>query len=146
MCVCSVLSGGSSVESSPRDTPTRGGRVHRKNERGETPLHLACIKGDKKAASSLVQQGADVNATDFAGKCVCVCVRACAHACVLCVRACVCSFIHIVCFTFANFQVGLHFMRLVTMVTVMWLCYCLIAERTSMRWVWAETHPFMTQW
>lgn len=69
-CYClllfSWLSGASSVESSPRDTPTRS-RVHRKNERGETPLHLASIKGDTRTAVSLIHQNADVNATDHAG-------------------------------------------------------------------------------
>ena len=62
-----VFAGGSSVESSPRDTPTRS-KIHKRNERGETPLHLACIKGDVKVVSVLIGQGADVNAQDFAGK------------------------------------------------------------------------------
>ena len=55
-----------SIESSPRDTPVKG-RIHRRNERGETPLHLACIRGDESAVLSLIEQGADVNATDNAG-------------------------------------------------------------------------------
>ena len=61
------VAGSSSVESSPRDTPTRS-KVHKRNERGETPLHLACIKGDVKAVSILIGQGAEINAQDFAGK------------------------------------------------------------------------------
>ena len=40
----------------------------RRNERGETPLHTACIKGDLKTAVSLIEQGAEVNATDHAGE------------------------------------------------------------------------------
>ena len=42
----------------------------RRNERGETPLHTACIKGDLKTAVSLIEQGAEVNATDHAGELV----------------------------------------------------------------------------
>ena len=61
------IAGSSSVESSPRDTPTRS-KVHKRNERGETPLHMACIKGDVKAVSILIGQGAEINVQDFAGK------------------------------------------------------------------------------
>ena len=55
-------------EVSPRVDTTPKSRVLRRNERGETPLHIACIKGDLKAASSLIEQGADVNATDHASE------------------------------------------------------------------------------
>ena len=83
LCICTVclkvvccnpvcIAGGSSVESSPRDTPTRS-KVHKRNERGETPLHLACIKGDVKAVSLLIRQGADINVQDFAGKLLTYC-------------------------------------------------------------------------
>ena len=41
--------------------------VNRRNERGETPLHVAAIRGDAARARSLIVQGADVNTTDFAG-------------------------------------------------------------------------------
>ena len=40
----------------------------KKNERGETPLHIACIKGDVKTATSLINQGAGVNEVDNAGE------------------------------------------------------------------------------
>ena len=40
----------------------------KKNERGETPLHIACIKGDVRTATSLINQGAGVNEVDNAGK------------------------------------------------------------------------------
>ena len=57
------------------DTPPIGGidstprsRVTKKNERGETPLHIACIKGDLKTATSLINQGAEVNEADNAGE------------------------------------------------------------------------------
>lgn len=42
--------------------------VNRRNERGETQLHIAAIKGDIQKLRSLIQQGADVNTTDYAGK------------------------------------------------------------------------------
>lgn len=42
-------------------------RVHKRNERGETPLHTACIRGDLRLATSLIEQGAEVNAADHAG-------------------------------------------------------------------------------
>ena len=54
------------IDSTPRS------RVTKKNERGETPLHIACIKGDVKTATSLINQGAGVNEVDNAGKSVCV--------------------------------------------------------------------------
>lgn len=42
--------------------------VNRRNERGETPLHVAAIKGDVQKVRALIAQGADVNTTDYAGK------------------------------------------------------------------------------
>ena len=63
-----------SVESSPRDTPGRN-KVHKRNERGETPLHLACIKGDTAGMVNLLELGADINTTDHAGiRCTCTCI------------------------------------------------------------------------
>lgn len=38
-----------------------------RNERGETPLHLAAIKGDVEQVSKLLAHRADPNAADFAG-------------------------------------------------------------------------------
>ena len=46
---------------------TTPSRVHKRNERGETQLHVACIRGDLRLATSLIEQGAEVNATDHAG-------------------------------------------------------------------------------
>ena len=43
-------------------------RIHKRNERGETPLHIACIRGDLHLAASLIEQGAEVNARDHAGR------------------------------------------------------------------------------
>ncbi|KAK7069322.1 ankyrin repeat [Halocaridina rubra] len=55
--------------SSPRTptTPSISRGVNKRNERGETPLLVAAIKGDTERISQLIAQGADVNATDYAG-------------------------------------------------------------------------------
>ena len=42
-------------------------RANKRNERGETQLHLVAIKGDSKQAKQLIKAGADVNVKDFAG-------------------------------------------------------------------------------
>ena len=47
-------------------------RANKRNERGETPLHLAAIKGDGLQAKKLIKAGADVNVKDFAGVCLAV--------------------------------------------------------------------------
>ncbi|XP_065913636.1 uncharacterized protein [Dysidea avara] len=50
-------------------TPGSSGRskLHRRNERGETPLHSASIKGELPTVITLLEQGADVNTNDHAG-------------------------------------------------------------------------------
>uniref|UniRef100_A0A8C4QF87 Ankyrin repeat domain-containing protein 11 n=1 Tax=Eptatretus burgeri TaxID=7764 RepID=A0A8C4QF87_EPTBU len=54
-----------------RKTPTSGSRpkdkVNKRNERGETALHMAAIRGDVRQLRDLITQGADVNVKDFAG-------------------------------------------------------------------------------
>nr|XP_039270620.1 ankyrin repeat domain-containing protein 12-like [Styela clava] len=55
-----------SIRKTPGSTG-RKDRVHRRNERGETLLHLSTIKGDLDAMKELIRQGADVNVQDFAG-------------------------------------------------------------------------------
>lgn len=50
----------------PKRTPGDK-KVHKRNERGETPLHLAAIRGDAKTTKRLIKAGADVNVADFAG-------------------------------------------------------------------------------
>ncbi|XP_066301591.1 BRCA1-associated RING domain protein 1-like [Branchiostoma lanceolatum] len=50
--------------SSPRGSP---GHVMKRNVRGETPLHLAAIKGDAETVLQLLQEGADPNVRDNAG-------------------------------------------------------------------------------
>ncbi|XP_067308905.1 ankyrin repeat domain-containing protein 12 isoform X2 [Pseudorasbora parva] len=42
-------------------------KVNKRNERGETPLHMAAIRGDVKQVKELISLGADVNVKDFAG-------------------------------------------------------------------------------
>lgn len=43
-------------------------KVNKRNERGETPLHMAAIRGDVKQVKELISLGANVNVKDFAGK------------------------------------------------------------------------------
>ncbi|XP_078656243.1 uncharacterized protein LOC144902593 [Branchiostoma floridae x Branchiostoma belcheri] len=50
--------------SSPRGSP---GHVMKRNVRGETPLHLAAIKGDTETVLLLLKEGADPNVRDNAG-------------------------------------------------------------------------------
>lgn len=42
-------------------------KVRKRNMKGETPLHLAAMKGDLAAVIALVEQGADCHAKDNAG-------------------------------------------------------------------------------
>ena len=72
VCVCVYVC----TEESPAASKevTTPGRVHKRNERGETPLHVACIRGDLRLATSLIEQGAEVNATDHAGISMYVCI------------------------------------------------------------------------
>uniref|UniRef100_A0A915K855 Uncharacterized protein n=1 Tax=Romanomermis culicivorax TaxID=13658 RepID=A0A915K855_ROMCU len=42
-------------------------KIFRRNDRGETFLHLAAKRGDKKQCEELIKEGADVNAVDYAG-------------------------------------------------------------------------------
>lgn len=52
------LSPGSSTPARSRD----------RNERGETALHVAAIKGDQDTVKKLLEQGMNANVSDFAGK------------------------------------------------------------------------------
>ncbi|XP_030060466.1 ankyrin repeat domain-containing protein 11 [Microcaecilia unicolor] len=42
-------------------------KVNKRNERGETRLHRAAIRGDTRRIKELISEGADVNVKDFAG-------------------------------------------------------------------------------
>lgn len=48
-----------------KKTPTA--KVNKRNERGETRLHIAAIKGDDKETKRLIKAGAEVNVKDYAG-------------------------------------------------------------------------------
>eukprot|EP00731_Ephydatia_muelleri_P008665 Em0004g1003a len=47
--------------------PSTLAKVRKRNMKGETPLHLAAMKGDAAAVVALVEQGADCHAKDNAG-------------------------------------------------------------------------------
>ncbi|XP_001633927.2 uncharacterized protein LOC5513685 isoform X2 [Nematostella vectensis] len=50
-----------------RTTTKKTSTVNRRNIRGETPLHVACIRNDPAKVNELISQGADVNLVDNAG-------------------------------------------------------------------------------
>lgn len=52
----------------PSSSSRRQDKVNKRNERGETPLHTAAIRGDIKQVKELIGLGANVNVKDFAGK------------------------------------------------------------------------------
>jgi len=58
-----------SLSATKRSTSTSGkkDKINKRNERGETPLHLATIKGDITQMQELLKQGADINIADYAG-------------------------------------------------------------------------------
>ncbi|KAM9710706.1 BRCA1-associated RING domain protein 1 [Menidia menidia] len=60
------LSGGRPSPSGGRPSPGSPA-VMKRNHKGETPLHLAAIKGDVEAVRELLDQGADPNLKDNAG-------------------------------------------------------------------------------
>lgn len=55
-----------------KGTPTSASKtkdkVNKRNERGETRLHRAAIRGDARRIKELISEGADVNVKDFAGE------------------------------------------------------------------------------
>ncbi|VDM91343.1 unnamed protein product, partial [Onchocerca ochengi] len=52
---------------SPGLSKKRISKVHKKNERGETPLHVAARKGEHRLCRKLIEEGALINARDYAG-------------------------------------------------------------------------------
>ncbi|OQV11831.1 putative Ankyrin repeat domain-containing protein 12 [Hypsibius exemplaris] len=58
---------GPSTPSSTSSTTRESRSANRRDGRGETPLHVACKKGDMVSARKLIDDGADVNAADNAG-------------------------------------------------------------------------------
>jgi len=60
------FSGGTTSTTSSQSHST--GKSRDRNERGETPLHVASIKGDNDQVKKLIEQGVDPNVADFAGE------------------------------------------------------------------------------
>lgn len=68
-------SGGTSPQRTPPQTTTAMAtprsaqlrKVNKRNEKGESPLHIATIRGDVDGMKRLLKAGADVNVSDFAG-------------------------------------------------------------------------------
>lgn len=57
LIICFVLDSGMQSPARTRD----------RNERGETAIHVAAIKGDQEAVKKLLEQGLNPNVADFAG-------------------------------------------------------------------------------
>ncbi|XP_069469495.1 ankyrin repeat domain-containing protein 12 isoform X2 [Ambystoma mexicanum] len=51
----------------PSSSTRQKDKVNKRNERGETPLHMAAIRGDVTQVKELIRLGANVNVKDFAG-------------------------------------------------------------------------------
>lgn len=49
--------------------------MNKRNERGETRLHRAAIRGEARRIKELISEGADVNVKDFAGGMPCFVLR-----------------------------------------------------------------------
>lgn len=45
-------------------------KVNKRNDRGETPLHIAAKRGDVKQTKKLIKAGASINVKDYAGQCL----------------------------------------------------------------------------
>lgn len=63
-----MTSGNESIPKSPGGTTYSFPRQKDRNERGETPLHLAAIKGDIEQVTKLLSNRYDPNVADFAGE------------------------------------------------------------------------------
>lgn len=57
----------SDVDSSPGNSGHGPARSRDRNERGETAMHVAAIKGDQDGIKKLLDQGMSPNVPDFAG-------------------------------------------------------------------------------
>ena len=66
-CVADSSPRPSSPHSATKRTPIDK-KVNKRNERGETSLHVAAIKGQIKQTKRLIKAGADVNVKDYAGE------------------------------------------------------------------------------
>ena len=65
-CVNRILAGSQSPSSiTPQPRPSK---INRRNEHGETIVHIAARKGDLKQLKKVLKAGANVNEADNAGK------------------------------------------------------------------------------
>lgn len=62
-----MTSSGGDVGNRSPSSSSSSSRSRDRNERGETPLHLAAIKGDVEQVCKLLAHRADPNVADFAG-------------------------------------------------------------------------------
>ena len=67
-CIYRFLNKASSPSSSSMTQPTRPTKIFRRNEHGETIVHIAARKGDLKQLKKALKDGANVNEEDNAGK------------------------------------------------------------------------------
>ncbi|XP_006008405.1 ankyrin repeat domain-containing protein 12 isoform X2 [Latimeria chalumnae] len=56
-----------SQKRTPSSSSRQKDKVNKRNERGETSLHMAAIRGDVKQVKELISLGANANVKDFAG-------------------------------------------------------------------------------
>ncbi|KAJ3496369.1 hypothetical protein NLG97_g2707 [Lecanicillium saksenae] len=63
----SVMYGSSTSPDIVKRLVERGADISARNNRGQTPLHLACLKSDVPAVATLLDHGADVGAVDDMG-------------------------------------------------------------------------------
>lgn len=55
------------IEINPGNAGHGPARSRDRNERGETAMHVAAIKGDQDGIKKLLEQGTSPNVADFAG-------------------------------------------------------------------------------
>ena len=73
----------SGSEGTPNSASKTKDKVNKRNERGETRLHRAAIRGEVRRIKELISEGADVNVKDFAGEkacCLCCAVAGYIHS------------------------------------------------------------------
>lgn len=64
------------IDAGPGNSGHGPARSRDRNERGETAMHTAAIKGDQEGIKKLLDQGMNPNVPDFAGKSLTVIVNA----------------------------------------------------------------------
>lgn len=81
-------------EGGSRSPSSSYSRTRDRNERGETPLHLAAIKGDVEQVCKLLAHRADPNVADFAGNLMSL---------LICRRLRLSTCIHLIFISFTNY-------------------------------------------